>query len=47
MQFTIQYTENLKSGGCFKDNTPDFLLFWTNLSACGPDSYVNNYLSLQ
>ena len=36
----------MKSGGCFKDNTPDYLLFWTNLTTYGPESYENNYLSL-
>ena len=30
----------------FSDIPPNFLLFWTNLTACGPMNYKNKCLSL-
>ena len=36
----------MKSGGVFYDIPLIFLLFWTNLTACGPMNYKNKCLSL-
>lgn len=46
IQFAIHKLKLSTAGGVFYDIPPDFLLFWTNLTACGPEGYENNYLSL-
>ena len=47
LQFDIHKLKLFKSGGMFHDIPPNFLFFWTNLTACGPAHYENNFLTLQ